>query len=535
MNRPAFLRNTRSTSMFPLTIMSPARAAAAPAAAGSATGQRAAAGLRHRPAAQVAMLLALAAGLATSLDARAGTPGVDEPPLPGTPRPLSVPQFDEQRLPNGVRVVLAPRSGLPLATVALHLRLGAAADPDGKAGLANLTTSLRTKGAVHQGKRLDATQLARQAEALGGTLEAGASWSGSTLSMTVATSKLAQATALVADTVLHPTLDATELQRLREQTADSLKFSLTDPMALAGLAARRAAWGQSVYGGALTAASLGRITRDDVLAFHRRQLRPELATLVISGDVSREQALALAQRTLGAWKGNRMALPEPRDEPASSRTPATVLIDLPGAGQSGVIVMAPSVAADSPERRVAQVAAAVLGGGYSARLNTEVRIKRGLSYGAFAGNELQPVGGFMTASTQTNNPTAAQAVQVTQGEIIRLGQEAPTADELAARQATLVGNFGRQIETTAGLASAAINQIALGRPLDEVQQFAPQVLAVTPEQVRAFAARHWTTARLRTVVVGDLGKAGDSLKALDDKALVLRAAQLDLESAGLVK
>lgn len=479
--------------------------------------------------------LALAAGLSCSVVARAGTPGVDEPPVPGTPRLLSVPQFVEQRLPNGVRVVLAPRSGLPLATVALHLNLGAAADPEGKAGLANLTTSLRTKGAQHRGKRLDATQLARQAEALGGTLDTGASWSGSTLSMTVATSKLAEATALVVDTVLHPTLDATELQRLREQTADGLKFSLTDPMALAGLASRRVAWGASVYGGSLTPASLARITRDDVLAFHRRQLRPELATLVVSGDVSPAQALALAQRSLGAWKGPRMALPEPRREPASPRTPALVLVDLPGAGQSGVIVMAPSVASDSAERRVAQVAVAVLGGGYSARLNTEVRIKRGLSYGASAGNELQPVGGVVMASTQTNHPNAAQVVQVVQGEIARLGQEAPAADELAARQATLVGNFGRQIETTAGLAGVAINQIALGRPLDEVQQFAPQVLAVTPAQVQAFATRHWPSGSLRTVVVGDLAKAGDALKELDPKALVLPADQLNLESASLAR
>ena len=202
MSCPALSPHTMSTSMLPLTIVPLANTAAAPATAGPVSRRPPADRLWPRSAAQVAALLTLAAGLATSPGARAGTPGVDEPPLPGTPRPLSVPQFDEQRLPNGVRVVLAPRSGLPLATVALHLRLGAAADPDGKAGLANLTTSLRTKGAVHRGKRLDATQLARQAEALGGTLETGASWSGSTLSMTVATSKLAQATALVVDTVL---------------------------------------------------------------------------------------------------------------------------------------------------------------------------------------------------------------------------------------------------------------------------------------------------------------------------------------------
>ena len=474
------------------------------------------------------------AALMLPLGALAATPGVDEPPVPGTPRPLIVPQFEEHTLSNGVRVVLAPRPGLPLVTVALHLGLGSAADPAGQAGLASLTASLRTKGATVQGRALSATQLAQQAEALGGTLDAGAGWQGSTVSMTVATPRLAQALALVVDTTMRPTLAADELARLREQTVDGLKLSLSDPGSLAGLVARRAHWGASVYGGSLTPASLARIQRPDVLAFHRRQLRPDLATLVLSGDVSSEQALVLARQALGAWRPVPMARPEPRRELASPATPATVLVNLPGAGQSGVVVMAPSVAADSPDRRVAQVAGAVLGGGYSSRINTEVRIKRGLSYGASAGNELQPVGGVLTAATQTNHPTAAQVAQLLQGEITGLARNPPASDELAARQATLVGNFGRQIETTAGLAQVAIDQIERGRPLEELQRLVPEVLAVTAGQVQAFAARHWTAASLRTVVVGDLSAAGDSLRSLDPKALVLESAQLDLESPRLV-
>lgn len=506
------------------------------------------------------LLAGLSLAGALPLAALAATPGQDEPPLPGPPRPLVVPQFEQHTLPNGVRVVLAHRPGLPLVTVALHLGLGSAADPAGQAGLASLTASLRTKGATRQGRALNASQIAQQAEALGGTLDAGAGWQGSTVSMTVLAPRLAEALALVVDTTLRPTLAADELTRLREQTADGLKFSMSDPAALAGLVARRAQWGDSVYGGSLTPASLARIQRNDVLAFHRRQARPELATLVLSGDVSSgcpqgraaasppsapvkeaagaalpcEQALALARQALGSWPTLPMALPEPRREPPSPATPATVLVQLPGAGQSAVVVMAPSVAADSPERRVAQVAGAVLGGGYSSRINTEVRIKRGLSYGASAGSELQPVGGVLSAATQTQHATAAEVVKLLQGEITRLAQDPPTADELAARQATLVGSFGRQLETTAGLAQVAIDQIARGRPLEELQRLAPEVLAVTPAQVQAFAARHWAAARLRTVVVGDLAAAGASLRSLDPDALVLDAAQLDLNTAELL-
>jgi zinc protease len=432
-------------------------------------------------------------------------------------------------------VVVARRTGLPLATLALHLRLGSAADPDGRSGLASLTAQLRTKGARHQGRLLGATDIARQAEALGSVLESGADWRGTVLTMTVASTRLDAAAALIADATLQPTLADAELERLRAQTSDDLKLSLTDPMALAGLAARRAWWGSSVFGGAMTPASLARIGAADIRAFARQQLRPELATLVISGDVTLADAVALAQRHLGRWPSLPMAMPASRDTAASPASPATLLVNLPGAGQSGVVVMAPSVGFGAEDRRVAQVAAAVLGGGYSARLNKEVRIKRGLSYGASAGSEFQSVGGVLSAQTQTNNATAAEVVGLLKAEITGMGQSLPEPDEMAARQATLVGNFGRQIETTGGLTAVAVDLIARGRPLSDAQTFAPQVMAVTAVQVRDFAARHWTAGSLRSVVVGDIAAAGDALKVLDPKALVLDASQLDLESARLAR
>lgn len=479
---------------------------------------------------RTALSLAL---MGASLATQAATPGVDEPPLPGTPRPLVVPQYQEATLPNGVRVVVAERHDLPLVTLALHLRLGAAAEPEGRAGLAALTAELRTKGATVQGRRLDATQMARRAEALGSSLMSAADWRGTSLSMTVATPNAGEAATLLAASLLQPSLAPAELERLKAQTADGLKLSLSDPMALAGLVARRAWWGSSVYGGAVTPASLERIQPADVQAFHRQQLRPELATLVVTGDVTLAQARALAERHLGAWKPNRMALPQARQEPAAPKVPATVLVNLPGAGQSGVVVMAPAVADDAPDRRAAQVAAAVLGGGYSARLNQEVRIKRGLSYGASAAQDLLPVGGVLRAATQTNNATAGTVVTLMREEILRLGREAPPAEELEARKATLVGGFGRQIETNGGLAQLAIDLIGRQRPLAEAQRHVPDIQAISAEAVRDFAARTWTAARLRTVVVGDLDAAAEGLKPVDAQPLVVPAAELDLEAATL--
>jgi zinc protease len=475
-------------------------------------------------------LLALACAWAAQAQA---TPGVDEPPVPGTPRPLVLPAFEEASLANGVRLIVAPRPGQPLVTAALHLRPGGVAEPAGRTGLSALTAELRSKGARRGGREVGATELAQQAEALGGLLASGSGWGGHTHSITVVRPNLDAAVALLADVVRQPLLQPAEFERLRAQTADALKLPLADPMQLASLAASRGAWGDSVYGGRTTPASLARISIDEVRDFHQRQSRPDMATLVLAGGITLAEGRALAERLLGDWRApDRPALAASAAAP-SPRTPATVLVNLPGAGQSGVVVTAPEVALDSPERRAAQLATAVLGGGYSTRLNAELRIRRGLTYGASAANELQPSGGVMRAAAQTKHASAAEVAQVSRDEILRLGREAPAEAELAARKAALVGGFGRSFDTTAGLAGVVLGQVERGRPLAELARTAPEIEAVTAEQVREHAARHWTPESLRTVIVGDLAAGGDALKALDPKALRLQAAELDLESPTL--
>lgn len=481
------------------------------------------------PSIHTLLATAAALALATPLAQAAN----DVLPEPGPTRALEVPAFQEAVLPNGVRVVVAPRSGLPLVTVGLQLRTGSAMDPAGKAGLADIAAQLRTKGATVDGKPLSATQLAARAEALGGALESASGWRGNVVSMSVTTPHLTEAARLVAAAVRAPLLQPAELERLRAQTADALTAAQADPMQLAGWVARRAAWGDSVYGGTLTPQSLARITAADIQALQRAQNRPDIATFVVTGDVTLDAATRLAQTLLGDWKAPRAAAPLPRNEPAAPRVPATTVVNFPGAGQSGVVVLAPSVGQDAPERHVARVAAAVLGGGYSARLNSEVRIKRGLSYGANASLAAQPVGGFVIAGTQTKNPTAAEAAQVMQGEILRMGQDAPAEAELAARKASLIGGIASAIETNAGLAGIALGSLAEGRALDDTAQSVPKLQAVTAEQVKAYAAANWRPDGLRTVIVGDVKEAGASLKALDAKALHLSASQLKLDKAAL--
>jgi len=468
--------------------------------------------------------------------AQAQTPGVDVPPLPGPAAAVTVPAIEEFRLPNGVRVVLAARHDVPLVSALLRVEVGSLADPAPRAGLAGLTATLLTKGARRAGKTLDATQIAREAEALGSSLTASAGWDSSLLGLTVSTPKLDAAVGLLVDLLRAPTFPAAELERTRAQALDALKLAQSNPTQVAQDVARRVFWGSSAYGASSTAQTLARIQREDVVALHRLWVRPETTTLILAGDLKLDEARALAERTLGQWPSNRMALPSLSATPAEALDSALVLVNLPGAGQAGVAVAAPFVPQDQVQaRRIGSVANAVLGVGYSARLNQEVRIKRGLSYGAGSSAASNRVGGLVLAQAQTNNPTAAQVVELMRAEMTGLATRAPDAAELAARQAALVGGFARSLESTVGLASVVASQIDRGRPLAELNNTVPELLAVTAAQVGAFAGTYWSAPALRTVVVADLKAAGETLRQLDAKALVIGMDQLDLASTGLVR
>ena len=487
----------------------------------------------------VMRLLLPAALLGTLLPAaHAGTPGVDEPPVASAPRSLTLPVLQERTLANGLAVVVAPRPGLPVVSATLLVRAGAEADPPDKPGLAVMTTNLWPKGALRNGRPVPATDLARQAEALGSGLDTSSGWGASTLSMTVSSPRLGEALALMADVLRRPVLAEAELERARAQTLDGLRVTLGNPSEVAGLALRRSFWGDSAYGRVTTPASVQRLRRADLQAFQAQWVRPDRVALLLVGDITPEHGQALAQRLLGDWRAPTTPAPQLSPAAPAPAAAALLLIDMPGSGQSGVAVAAPYLGDSTADRRaryIGALASAVLGGGYSARLNQEVRIKRGLSYGASAGAESQASGGMFSARAQTNHPTAAEVLQLLRSEITRLADAPPAADELAARQATLVGAFARRLETTAGLSAQLVAQIAHGRPLAELADYAPGVLAVTPAQVQAFARQHWAAGGLRAVVAGDLAAAGSSLTSLAAPAQRVPLAQLDLEQAGLRK
>jgi zinc protease len=220
--------------------------------------------------------------------------------------------------------------------------------------------------------------------------------------------------------------------------------------------------------------------------------------------------------------------------PVAPALPRTVLIDLPDAGQAAVYVTRAGLPRAHADFTAGEVANAILGGGYSSRLNEEIRVKRGLSYGAQSALIPGRVQGLFSAACQTKNESAAEVVGVIRDELDRLGSAPAPAGYFAARQAVLRGDFARELETNDGHVGAVAECISFGLPLSTLVGRVAAIEAVTAEEARAFAAAHLAPAAMSVVVVGRAEEIEQPLRALFPALEVIPLDRLDLDRPTLV-
>ena len=455
----------------------------------------------------------------------------ETPPAPAAPKTVTVPAVQEKKLPNGLTVAVIERKSSPIVTVQLLVRSGAYVESVEKAGLANLTADLLTKGT----KTRSATQVADEMAFLGSELNTGAGWRSSTVSFTVTTDKLSPALGLMADVVLNPSFKQEELDLLKSQTLDELKSALKQPGFIANYVAAKYTFGEHPAGG--TPESIAAITRADVVGFHDAY-SPLNSVLIFAGDITLDQAVAAATKAFGSWK---VDAPAAKGEGSSIGRGQTsdigriLVVDLPNSGQAAVTYAqrVPQIGRGDKRFYDASVLNSVLGGGYSSRLNYEIRIKRGLSYGAGSSFGWRSSTANFTARAQTKNESAAQVAELTVAEIKRLRSEAVSASELTPRKSVLTGNFGRSLETTAGLAAAVGDLYSFGISTTELNKYMSNVNAVSDAQIREFASTELSGGDL--IIVGDYSVFKDDLakRFPGVKLDVVKANDLDLSKDNL--
>jgi zinc protease len=314
---------------------------------------------------------------------------------------------------------------------------------------------------------------------------------------------------------------------------------LGEPGSIARYVAARVVFGDAPYGHPLagTPESIGRIKRDDIVKMHETYYRPDSAILVIGGGITAKDAFPMAEKYFGDWQRPQRKFSSGSlglFAPGETYKPRVVVIDKPDAGQAAVLVARNGIDRKDPDYFRGIVANSVLSG-YSGRLNQEIRIKRGLSYGAASALEARRSVGPFVASAQTKNQSGAQVAELLIGEVGRLSSSPPADTELTPRKAVLIGNFSRSLETANGLV-AQVGSLALyGLGLDEINRYITNVESVTTADVQKFAGSRLSAAGTSIVVVGNAKDFLAELQKHHTEIEVIPVSEIDLNSSSLRK
>ena len=445
----------------------------------------------------------------------AQTPFPTRPPTAAPLRPAQFPPFQEAALPNGMTLLLVENHEQPSLSVTLSFRAGSAYDPAGKEGLSAIVAELLTKGTPTRG----ADQIAATIEGVGGSLTASTGDDFFTVSSDVLSDHAELAFELLGDVTRRATFPADELELARTRFLSSLEVELSQPENVATRVFAREIYGRHPYGRSATPASYKAISRDDVVGFAGRRLRPSGALLVVAGDITLARARALAVRAFGTWRGVPPATPPLPVVPAKRGTDI-VLVHRPGSVQSNIVLGNTTFLPTDTGYYAARIATQVLGGGADARLFLILREQKSWTYGSYASLNRNRGVGHWEATFEGRTAVTDSALIELLRQVDRIRTEAIPDSELAAAKGFLVGSFPLTIETPRQIARVVTTARLLGLGPNYLRLYRQRLDAVSAPRARAAARRTYRRDALTIVVVGDAKEIYDKLKSIAPVRLV---------------
>lgn len=435
-----------------------------------------------------------------------GKPGLVRPehlgPAPTVAPPVAPTvaiDYLDRELPNGLRVVAIENHEVPFVTFTLGTRFGAFADPEGMPGAASMAASMLTRGTEGYDYAALTDELDTYAVSLAGSmgLDSGE------VSASAVTPQAGRAMKLLAEVVQRPTFPEDELPKLVKQTRTGLAITERSPQYLADRELRRRMFPGHPYERLAEPNSrdLDQITVDGLRSWWGTHVRPDTTVLYVAGDLTADEAIELAQEHFGSWsaKGAAPVVDVPA-VPAPAKT-KIYLVDRPG-DQAQIRVGHVGITRAHDSWFTARVLSDVFGGGFNARLNDTIRVKKGLTYGARGGFSASRFAGRFEVSTFSKNSTVGETVQTILEEIERIQAEAPTEKEERFSKSYLLGRFAGRRETPQDLVGDLWRLEVEGLPDDYYQRYLDAVAEASSASMNEAAKRLVDEDSLVIVVVG---------------------------------
>jgi predicted Zn-dependent peptidase len=442
---------------------------------------------------------------------------IDRSRLPGIGAEVTLdfPDIVSHRLANGLEVRTVEHRALPVVTFVLLVRGGIGADPAGSEGLSALTADMLDEGTGDESAIDVSERLAR----IGADYDVDVRDDSTLLTLTTLSRFADRGATLLADLVLRPSLREDDFTRVRTQRVNRLLQLKDSPAARGEQALLQVLYGDHPYGhlGIGRASSLGRLTTADVAAFHAAVYRPTHTTLVVAGDATHQELLAVAERAFGDWQARGA---DPTHAP-ESLTPAAIpstrlgLVHRDQAAQSMISIGQLSPPRSTPDYAPLVVLNAALGGQFVSRINLKLREEKAYTYGARTGFRWRRGPGTFEVDTSVETRVTRDALADALAELAAVRDERPVTDaELAMARASLTLGYGRNFETAGQVARSAAQLALFELPDTYFEQFVPMIGAVTAADVARVARQHLDPARMSAIVVGDREAVAEPLATL---------------------
>ncbi|MHA6721939.1 M16 family metallopeptidase [Sphingomonas sp. RS2018] len=438
-------------------------------------------------------------------------------PVVGQVTGLTFPAIERTTLSNGMKVVFAKRSTVPVVRVAIAFDAGNAADDKTKLGTHALMVSMLDEGTTTR----SAAQIAEEEERLGATIQAAGGMDSTSISMSALKSNLPGSLDLFTDIVRNPAFAPSEVERLRATQLARISSEMTQPQAIALRTLPPIIYGAAhPYGipftGSGTPEGTKAATRDDLVAFHAKWIRPDNGTIFVVGDTSLAEMKPLLEARLGSWRAPTSAKGvKTFAAPAAVTGERILLIDKPQSPQSMIIAGEVLPVKGSEDPLALTTANDVIGGSSTSRLITDLRETKGWAY--YAGTSMQTVKDRMPfmviapVQTDKTGPAIAAARTDLSGW---LGAQGTTADEAGRAIRSSILSLPGSFETGSDLMGALMRIEQFGRPDDYYTTLPARYQAMTPATMDAAARKAIDPSKLTWIVVGDAKTVKPQLDSL---------------------
>ncbi len=431
------------------------------------------------------------------------------PPL----NPFTIPQPDKYTLDNGITVYLLEDHTLPkLNFTAIFHKCGEYLEPMDKIGLAEMTGDvMRTGGTTsNTGDEID-----QQLEGIGAYVETSIGTVSGTASAGGLSDYGEQILQTMADVLRNPVFDEDKIDLAKTDQKTSISRRNDDPMQICIREYKKLIYGdESPYARVPEYATIDAVTRDDMVAFHKKFVQPDNLQIAAWGDFDKATMLEMIKKYFGDWSSTNQSIPEP-PKVDYTYTSSINYAEKTDVTQSNILIGHIGGVMGDPDYPATIVMNSVLGGSFGSRLTNVVRTKLGLAYvaqGYFSFNYDYP--GIFYAFASTKLGSTVQAIQAMIDQIKSMQVDPPTEEEMKKAKDGWLNSFVFNFDTKGEILSRMMTYDYYGLPEDYLQQLKSEVEKVTPQDVVEVAKRKLHPDELQVIVVGKADEFGEPLSDL---------------------